>query len=336
MSDMWSMVAGLGGQYRWAAAQQAPQVPAAPAVLVVGMGGSGISGDFAAVVAASHGVQLTVHKGYGLPDWAPGARPLVVAVSYSGNTEETLEAVQRATAAGLPMAVVSSGGMLGARARDEGWPLIEVPGGLQPRAAAGYLIGAVLRVLEGAALVPGQPPDLEEAAATVDELLGESGQGPGHALARDLAEGLAGRVVVAYGSTGGPAVAAQRWKTQINENAKSPAFWSQLPELDHNEIEGWAALAELTRTRFGIVLLRDRDEHPQIRRRFEVSADLIKRGVAVAGEVWSQGDSLLARMASLALVGDLTSVYLAEQAGIDAVPVETIEQLKQRLKEGNP
>ena len=149
----------------------------------------------------------------------------------------------------------------------------------------------------------------------------------------DLADGLSGRISLIYGSNGLTAPVAQRWKTQINENGKRPAFWSLLPELDHNEIVSWSALETLTRRSVGIVLLRDRDEHPQVRRRFSLTTSLISGSVPVVGEVWSQGESRLARIAGLALIGDLVSVYLAEQEGIDPVPVEVIENLKVLLNE---
>ena len=151
--------------------------------------------------------------------------------------------------------------------------------------------------------------------------------------ASDLADGLAGRISLIYGSQGLTAPVAQRWKTQINENGKRPAFWSVLPELDHNEIVGWSALEALTRRSVGIVCLRDRDQHPQVRRRFELTSSLISGSVPVIGEVWSQGESRLARIAGLALIGDIMSVQLAEQEGVDAVPVEIIEHLKVLLNE---
>ncbi|MGH8874216.1 MAG: SIS domain-containing protein, partial [Acidimicrobiia bacterium] len=268
---MEKMIAGLGGQLRWAASLDRLDLAESAAMLVCGMGGSGISGDFAAEVAAVHGRRLSVHKGYGLPGWTEQERPLVVAVSYSGNTEETLSAVEDAGKAGLAVVAVTSGGTLASLADQEGWPTVLVPGGLQPRAAAGYLIGSVVRVAEGSGLVEDPRPDLEEAAWAVDELIGPDCRGPARPLADDLAAGLDGRVAVVYGSSGLTAPAAQRWKTQINENAKWPAWWSLLPELDHNEIVGWTTLSDLTRRRVGVVTLRDRHEHPRVAARFRLT-----------------------------------------------------------------
>ena len=328
---MWEMIAGLSRQYRWAADLEAISVPRATAVVVCGMGGSAISGDMAAAAVPS--ALIVVSKGYSLPEWAAGIRPLVIAVSYSGNTEETQSAVKEALALDLPVAVVTGGGALDELSEQLNLPVVRVPTGLQPRAALGYLTGGVLRLLEWAGVVPNQTSTLAEAADVVGELWGDGPAGPAGHLAGDLADGLSGRIPVIYGSTGLTAPVAQRWKTQINENGKRPAFWSLLPELDHNEIVGWSALESLTRRSLGIVLLRDRDEHPQVRRRFTLTTNLISGSVPVVGEVWSQGESRLARIAGSALIGDLVSVFLAEHEGIDPVPVEVIENLKVLLNE---
>jgi glucose/mannose-6-phosphate isomerase len=325
---MESMIESLPDQYRWAAGLRVPEVPGATSAIVCGMGGSGISGDVAAAIADG---PVLVHKDYGLPSWAPSLpEPILVAVSYSGNTEETLSAVESARAAGLPVAAVSSGGQLSEIAADEGWPLIQVPGGLQPRAAFGYLAGAVVRLLEGAGLA--HDVGLDEAAAVAGTLLGKHLDGPGRRLADDLAEGLAGKVTVVLGS-GLTAVAAARWKTQINENAKSPAFVSVLPEADHNEVEGWTTLGSALRRTVGLVMLRDENEHGRVRARFEPTAQLLGEGASVVGEVWAQGSSRLARLTSLTAIGDLVSLRLARTAGIDPVAVDAIQQLKQTLGE---
>jgi glucose/mannose-6-phosphate isomerase len=322
---MEAMIQSLPEQYRWAAELTPPPVPASGSALVCGMGGSGISGDVAAAVA---GTPVFVHKGYGIPVWASALSPLVVAVSYSGNTEETLSAAEAALAAGLAVAVVTTGGALSRLAAERGWPSVEIPAGLQPRAAFGYLTGGVVRILEAAGLV--REPGLQEAATVTDELLGSELDGPGRRLADDLADGLAGKVTLVAGS-GITSVAAYRWKTQINENAKTPAFVLRLPEADHNEIEGWSTLT--LRRAVGLITLRDAFEPASVAARFEPTADLLSEGSTVVGEVWAQGSSPLARIASLAVVGDLVSLRLARNAGVDPVGVEAIERLKRTLGE---
>jgi glucose/mannose-6-phosphate isomerase len=125
-----------------------------------------------------------------------------------------------------------------------------------------------------------------------------------------------------------------RWKTQINENAKMPAFWNEVPELDHNELEGWGTLADLTRRSFGIVLLRDPGDHGRVVRRLDLTAETIGDRVPIVGSVEAQGSGPLARFFSLVAVGDIASVALAERAGVDPTPVALLEGFKRRLREG--
>ncbi len=335
MTDMLEQIRSLGDQLRWAASQAAPRLGTHSDVLFAGMGGSGIAGDYAAAVAVPSGVRVTVHKGYGpLPAWTTRQRPLVIVASYSGNTEETLDVAEAAFENGLQTVVITTGGALGAMAERRSWPTMPVPPGMQPRAAAGYMIGATLRVLEGARAIDDQAFHFGEAARIADEAVAKDSVR--WALARRIADGLAGRITVVYG--GGPvsAVAAQRWKTQINENAKMPAWWSALPELDHNEIVGWEALPELTREAIGVVALTDRSDHPRIRARLDHTSALTADAVPWVGEVAAEGVSVLARLVSLTVVGDLVSWMLADSAGVDPVPVATIEQLKKLLVEEKP
>ena len=322
------MIAGFGDQLRWAAEIEPVTVQPASLVLVAGMGGSGISGDFSAALAT---VPVFANKTYGLPPWVQSSRPLVVAMSYSGNTEETLSAVEAALAQGLVPAVVTGGGTLAGMAAESGWPCITVPAGLQPRAALGYLLGGLLHLLKAAGATAVDRRDLMASAAIADSISGEGGSG--WTLAADLAAGLNGRIVAVYGGSLVTAPVAQRWKTQINENAKWPAWHSILPELDHNEIVSWTSLAGLTRNHVGIVGLRDMAETPGVTARFRHTASITGSDVAWVGEVWSQGESALERMVSLAAMGDLVSLELADLVGVDPVPVVAIEDLKRKLAE---
>jgi len=326
--QMKAMIAGFGEQLRWASDLDPVSVGRAGQVVVAGMGGSGISGDFAAALADT---PVFVNKSYGLPAWVKSAAPLVVAMSYSGNTEETLSAAETAAAQGLTPAVVTGGGTLAAWAAEYGWPAVTVPGGLQPRAALGYLLGGLLHLLNAAGATAVGRRDLLAAADIADSISGEGGSG--WTLAADLAQGLEGRIVAIYGGGGITSPVAQRWKTQINENAKWPAWYSVLPELDHNEIVSWSSLASLTRDHVGIVSLRDRAEAPGVTARFRHTSEITGRDVAWVGEVWSQGDSALERMVSLASMGDLVSLELARVLGVDPVPVDAIENLKRKLTE---
>ena len=318
----------LPAQLRWAAAAEVPELPGAGEGLVVGMGGSGFAGDVAAVFAEAQGVRVAVHKGYGLPGWAAGDHLAVVAVSHSGNTEETLSAVEAAHTAGLAVAAAATGGALAELARQWSLPYLAVPPGPQPRAAAGYLAGGTLRLLESAGVVSGTVAALNEAADVVEALLAGDASG----VAGDVAASLRGRIGIVYGSGPLTAAAAGRWKTQLNENGKVPAWWSVLPELDHNEIVGWTALPALGSDAVGVVFLHDESEDARVHRRETLTAELMS-GVHRAGTVASHGSGPLARLFSLVVVGDLVSVAVAEQAGVDPVPVLVIERLKKALAE---
>jgi glucose/mannose-6-phosphate isomerase len=330
VNEMRELIAGLPAQLRWAADLEPPRVSAAAEALVLGMGGSAFAGSVAALVAESAGRRVTVHRSYGLPPWAAATRPLVVAVSYSGGTKETLDAVEAARAAGLPLAMVTADGELAELAAAEGYPMVAVCSPPPPRSAAGCLAGAVLRFFESAGLVPPQGTGLREAADVVERLVGK-GDGPAAALADDLAAALDHRVAVIYGADGVGSLAAYRWKTQINENAKAIAYCSPLPELDHNEVEAWSAYPGISRDRVGVVWLRDPADDPRVARRADVTRDLLAGRVGLAGEVYAQGEGILARLFSLVAIGDLLSVSLAERAGADPVAVEVIASLKERL-----
>jgi glucose/mannose-6-phosphate isomerase len=327
---MRALIGTLPDQLRWAADLEIPPVPTAAEALVAGMGGSGIAGSIAGVVAGAAGRRLGVHRSYGLPSWAAACGPLVVIVSHSGDTEEALSAAEEAGRLGLARAAVTTGGRLAGLAAAEGFPAVITPAVPQPRAAVGYLTGAVVRLLEAAGILPAQSPGLGEAADVVARLL-DGGGGAAVALADDLAAALDRRLVVIYGAEGVPGVAAYRWKTQINENGKAIAYCSEFPELDHNEIEAWAAYPDLARDRVGIVWLHDPAEDPRLARRVQVSRGLLEGRVGLAGEVHAQGKGPLARLFSLTLVGDLVAVSLAERAGVDPVKVEVIAALKEQL-----
>lgn len=334
MTDMLDQIRGLGDQFRWAADLRPPTMNTHSEVLFVGMGGSGIAGDYVAPLVAATSTQVTVQKNYGpVPPWAVKRRPLVVAASYSGNTEETLEFALAAHEKGLQVAALTTGGSLGEMADRYGWPSIRLNSGIQPRAALGLMFGALVRLLESAGAVNDQRLSLFEAADLADLA---STEGSERWLeARLIADRLHGRIPIIY--AGGPVTipAAQRWKTQINENSKMPAWWSALPELNHNELAGWEALPELTNQTLAVVALTDRSDHDRIRTRLAHTEALTSSALPWVGMVASEGVSELARMVSLTVTGDLVSWMLAQSAGIDAVPVVLIEKLKVLLAEEN-
>lgn len=281
------------------------------------------AGEAAAVVAAEDGKLVHLHRGYGLPRWASERLPHVVAVTYSGNTEETNSSLDRASELGLSISIVSSGGRAIERARESGWTSVTVPAGLPPRVAAGFQTGSVLRLLESIAGLPDPRPGLEAAAAIVDRQVVEA-----TSLADDLAEALEHHLPVIMGGIGVGAVAAARWKTQINENSKLPAFAVEVPEANHNDLEGWGGGSS---SRLALVALYDVDEHPRVALRLTKTMSDLAGAVTTAGNVHARGTGPLARLFSLTVVGDLVSVALAERRGVDPFPIDRLERFKETL-----
>jgi len=311
--------AGLGG------------LDAPGGVVVAGMGGSAVGGLLAR--GALHDRlrrPLLVADGYELPSWI-GADALVLCSSYSGATAETLACYDAAREVGAKIVVATTGGPLAERARGDRVPVVPLPGGFQPRAAVGYSLVAALEAAALAGAGPSLRDEVEAAASLVEGLAAEWGPDSGEdSEAKALARRLEGSVPVFMG-TGLTAPAAYRWKTQLNENAKLPAFWSVLPEADHNEICGWASAAELGA--FSAVVLEDPEADPRMARRTGLTAELAGAGARVVERVSARGETALERLVSLVLLGDLVSLYLAVLRGVDPVAIEAIDELKRQLAE---
>jgi glucose/mannose-6-phosphate isomerase len=336
-SGMLSIVAGLGRQL--GAGFEAGRGVGAGAegsgfdgVVVCGMGGSGIAGDVArSLYGGSLAMPLVSSKGYGLPGFC-GPKTLVAAVSYSGNTEETLAAYEEARGRGCTVLAICGGGELAERAAANGDLHVAVPTDLpMPRAAVGYLSGAMIGALGALGLAPADPLEVERAGACLDDLAERLG--PDRAIgdneAKSLALWLAGRTAVIWGSEGVAEAAALRWKNQLNENAKVPAFCSVLPELDHNEIEGWSAGTGVS---FGLVVLRHGGEHPRIAVRVDASLETAAASGAPARQVWAEGTTPVEHLLSLMMKADFASIYVAVLRGVDPTPVPVLMGLKDRLR----
>jgi glucose/mannose-6-phosphate isomerase len=301
-------------------------------VVVAGLGGSAIGGDLARSIAGPHlRVPLIVNRDYDLPKCAD-ASSLVFACSYSGNTEETINAYQQARTLKAPVVCITSGGQLEAMAAKDAVPVIRIPGGLPPRAALGYSLMTLLAAFEAMKLIPMMEESVEEALTILADLRKEYGVSNAETgnPAKQLAHSLCGKIAVIYGSSGATDAVAYRWRSQIEENAKNLASHHQLPEMNHNELVGWLYPEETLR-RVGAVFLRDKGDHAQTQRRFELTRELVAGKAGAVHEVWSKGDSLLARMLSLIYLGDFVSLYLAYLNNVDPTPVQVIESFKSRL-----
>lgn len=299
-------------------------------VVVLGMGGSGIAGDVLAAVGGPFvPVPVVVAKGYAPPAFV-GPGTLCFAVSFSGDTEETVQAAQTAAAAGAHMVVVCQDGELAEMA--PGWqaPHVPLPDDIpMPRAGFGALTVPLFLLLEAVGLFRGAASWVDAAVAQLERRRNQLVAEPSPAA--DVAYRIGRTIPLVFG--GGPigAVAAGRWKTQVNENAKAPAFAASIPELCHNEVCGWGQHGDVTRQVFSLVELRHEEEHPQEARRFELVRDIMAEVVHDVIEVRAQGEGPLAQLFDLTLFGDFTSLYLAVHEGIDPGPVPVLTEIKQAL-----
>ena len=296
-------------------------------VLVCGMGGSAIGADLAqAAIGPRARRQLRTVREYAPEPWL-GPDTLVVCASYSGNTEETLAAYAAAGAAGAKRVAITTGGALAELAAADGVPAIGIPTGLQPRAAVAYMTTAVLECAYRGGAAPPMRDEVLSTAALVEQLAAEWGpDAPSDSEAKALATLLQGLIPVVYGA-GATSAVARRWKAQINENAKAPAFHADLPEADHNEICAWERGGE----RFAGVLLDDSSLPSRMERRVELTAGLIAASGAPMRRVRGRGDTPLERVMSLVFLGDLVSIYIATMDSVDPTPVEQIERFKRAL-----
>ncbi len=300
-------------------------------VVVLGMGGSGVAGDVVAAVAGPFmPVQVTVVKGYEAPT-SIGEGTLCFAISYSGDTEETVEAAQAAAVAGARMVVLSTGGELGRLAASWDAPHVVRPDCPMPRAGVGSVSIPPLVILERIGLFTGASEYVADAVRQMqrrrDKLIVEGG--PAQQLARSI-----GRTIpIAYGGDAVGEVAAYRFKCQVNENAKAPAFWAGLPEMAHNEICGWGQHGDVTRQVMTAVRFRHDFEHPQVARRFDLTYDILDEVLHAVLDVPAAGEGALAQLMDLVLQGDFVSLHLAAEAGVDPGPIPVLTALKDALAE---
>jgi glucose/mannose-6-phosphate isomerase len=303
-------------------------------VVVLGMGDSGFVGDVLTAVAAPFmPVPVTVVKGYVPPDYV-GTGSFVLAVSFSGDTEETVEAATAAYEAGAALVVVSGGGELVRLSGEWDVPLVPVPVSIpEARTALGAMAVPPLVLLEAIGLFPGAQQWIDLA---VDQLsrrrdqLGRSGN-----VAEQTARRIGRTIPLVHSSQDLGAAAALRWKCQINESAKSPAFWNVHPELGHNEVAGWGLNGDATRQLITLVNLRHDAEHPQVSRRFDLVTEALREVMADVVEVRASGEGDLAQLLDLALVGDMVALELACHEGVDPGPVPVVDDIKHVLAAGD-
>jgi glucose/mannose-6-phosphate isomerase len=335
-SDMAGRVAGLAAQIRDAWAQTRPlKLPAAyrkaSAVAVLGMGGSAIGADLVRGIFEERlRVPLVVVRDYTLPAFA-GPGTLVVASSHSGATEETLAATETALARGCPVAVVAAGGPLVERAAADALPLLRFAPEPQPRAAVGWSTLLLAGLLERAGLLDLSDREVADAADRAAERFAACAPAvpTERNPAKQLAWSILDRLPIVFGA-GHLAPVARRWKTQLNENAKSWAGWDELPEATHNTISGLPQPETLGEHLFAVLLVSP-DDHPRTALRGELLAALLGETGTAHARVPIEGSGRLAQAFDAIVLGDLVTVSLAALYGLDPSPVPAIQAVKEKL-----
>jgi len=299
-------------------------------IIVTGMGGSALAALLAKVWLKNDlHIPFEVVRNYELPSYI-SRNTLVIASSYSGNTEETRAALEQAEKAGAQLAVISSGGALIDTACEFRIAHVAVPAGLQPRMAVFYNLRALAALLENFDVVHGKLDELSD----ISEWLGtqaiawNQGTPAVHNYAKQLAEHATGKTAIMYG---GPLTApvAYKWKISWNENAKNTSFWNEYPEFNHNEFMGWTS--HPIEKPFAVFDIQSGFEDEHIHKRFHLSDTLLSGKRPKAKTVELQGESLLAQLLWGSLLADYVSIYLAILNGIDPTPVDLIEKLKKEL-----
>ena len=302
-------------------------------LLIIGMGGSGVAGDVLKLVLnETTQINVEVRKTYGIPRTIAERRPKCLFISYSGNTEETLKAVNDAIKYDLDWSVISSGGQLLELASENKKQYVKVPTGLQPRAAFGIMTKAVMHFVSldiGSEYLK----LCNQAGDYLNEALGNQTENELLSHALKISEEISTKTSVIYGGTPLTYLVAQRWKTQINENAKSKAFVGYMPEIHHNEILSWEANKQDSKNNYHLLFLRSPNENSQISKRFELTKKIIGDKVEISEIENISSDNIISNLFHLTLIGDLVSVYMAENLNIDPYDITAIEDLKKLLKE---
>ncbi len=300
-------------------------------ITICGVGGSALPGTLLLDMNVEIPVPLYIHRDYNLPKTA-NENSLVLAISYSGNTEETISAYEEAIKNGYKVIAIATGGKLQELAEQNNLPIVLIPKtGIQPRCATGYLVAAVLKVLSNCGIIEDQTKNL---LVMAENLNPEGFEAPG----KELAEKLIGKTPVVYSSNQYKSI-ARIWKIKFNENSKIMAFWNYFPELNHNEMVGYTIQKSKIKNQndnskfksFHIIILQDQNDHPRILKRMSLTADLIKEAGAEVDFVKIEGQTKLEKIFNTLLLGDWVTYYLALAYNQDPEPVAIVEDFKRRM-----
>jgi glucose/mannose-6-phosphate isomerase len=304
-------------------------------VVFSGVGGSAIGADLVrSYLYFESKIPISVLREYELPAYVDSST-LVFISSYSGNTEETLSAYVRAKEKGAYLIAISSGGRLKELAQKDNITFIEIPKGLPPRCALGFLSIIPLCLLAKLGLMCDVSLSINQMVGILQELRNKNISpqiGLKDNIAKYVAAKLWNKLAFIYSGSTHFDVVAMRLRSQLNENAKSLASAHVFPEMNHNEIVGWQNPKKLFKN-FIVIMFRDKLMHPRVAKRMDITKEILQKEGAGVFEIWSRGEDLLSRIFSLIYIGDFISFYLAILYGIDPTPVDRVTYLKKKLAE---
>jgi len=302
-------------------------------IIISGMGGSAIGGDLLrSFVIYNCKLPVFVNRNYFLPEFAD-ENTLVIVSSYSGNTEESLSAYEDAVKRRCRIICISSGGNLSALAKGNGNVLITVPAGFQPRCAIAYLFVPMLYIMSAMGFISDMSNVLKDAVNFISfKTKSYSSFDENENPALKIAEHLQGKIPVIYSSNDLLDIVNLRWRCQAEENAKKLAYGNFLPEMNHNEIVGWEANPEILKS-FAVIFLNDKDDNMRIKKRAQITKELVKPYAGLVYEISSEGHTKLERILDLVHLGDWVSFFMAVLNKTDPAPIEKINILKTKLTE---
>ncbi|MEE8341242.1 MAG: bifunctional phosphoglucose/phosphomannose isomerase [Candidatus Neomarinimicrobiota bacterium] len=302
-------------------------------IIVAGMGGSAIGGDIVrTIVQQEIKLPFFVNRNYLLPNWV-NDKTLVICSSYSGNTEESLNAYEDALKKGAMICGISTGGQLSENIRAKDFDLITIPGGLQPRAALAYSFVPMLYLLKNIGVISSSLiTDLSNTISSLKKKREVYSVGDSSNPIYKLAKNIYGTIPIIYGITDTTGVIALRWKGQFCENSKMLAYHNELPEMNHNEIVGWGNNPDLL-SELSVIWLRDKNDYKQIKVRQTVTKSILDNINILQHEVKGEGINNLGRLLDLVNYGDWLSYWCAILHDTDPSPVEKINKLKKALED---
>lgn len=291
-------------------------------VVICGIGGSALPVNVLNTIVKPN-IPVLTHRNYNLPNEAT-EKSLVVCISYSGNTEETVSALEQSIEKKIKTIGIATGGKIEKICNEHNIPFVKIPSGIEPRSATGYLFSALAKILANAKII--QDPSVDVINSVKDlESVNESLEKEG----KEFAKKLKGKIPVVYASAEFKNI-ARIWKIKFNENSKTPAFWNYFPELNHNEMVGFSQLEK--KNNFHFIIIKDNYTHERNLKRMDLFGDLLKEKGSGVSFVDFQKGSLLSGVFAMLLLGDWVSYYLALENKVDPTPVKMVEDFKKLME----